>query len=231
MNTSDKAHKLLSLAEQWERDAVGCRRDGYIDAAVVKEECAQRIRQTLGIRAIAEVLEVEQRARKLLEAECGRPLPLDIPVCAAISVVKAALSQPAPSAPVEVDYAKRLATSLWQRHYREDVPQWEPLDDLPGLLSQIDNMVSGLTRAPVGVGAPGSHAWMAEVCRAAALSLAAHGVWNDQLSKVADWIAQQSAAVECDCPAGRIDHASWCAVSKAQDAAIAAQPGGSDNDH
>lgn len=42
-----------------------------------------------------------------------------------------------------------------------------------------------------GVGAPGSHAWMAEVCRAAALSLAAHGVCNDQLLKVADWIAQQ----------------------------------------
>src|SRR5690606_29969659 len=48
--------------------------------------------------------------------------------------------------------------------------------------------------APVGVDAPGSHAWMAEVCRAAALSLAAHGVRNDQLSKVADWIAQQPAA-------------------------------------
>src|SRR5690606_39014631 len=50
--------------------------------------------------------------------------------------------------------------------------------------------------APVGVDAPGSHAWMAEVCRAAALSLAAHGVRNDQLSKVADWIAQQPAAVD-----------------------------------
>ena len=50
--------------------------------------------------------------------------------------------------------------------------------------------------APVGVDAPGSHAWMAEVCRAAALSLAAHGVRNDQLSKVADWIAQQPVAVD-----------------------------------
>lgn len=50
--------------------------------------------------------------------------------------------------------------------------------------------------APVGVDAPGSRAWMAEVCRAAALSLAAHGVRNDQLSKVADWIAQQPAAVD-----------------------------------
>src|SRR5690606_9918525 len=56
--------------------------------------------------------------------------------------------QPAPpSAPVGVGYAKRLATSLWQQHYREDAPQWEPCEDLMGLLSQIDNMVSGLTRA------------------------------------------------------------------------------------
>jgi hypothetical protein len=52
--------------------------------------------------------------------------------------------------------------------------------------------------APVGVDAPGSRAWMAEVCRAAALSLAAHGVRNDQLSKVADWITQQPAAVAVD---------------------------------
>lgn len=34
---------------------------------------------------------VEQRARELLEAECGRPLPLDVPVCAAHSAVVAAL--------------------------------------------------------------------------------------------------------------------------------------------
>src|SRR5690606_12633757 len=31
---------LVTLAEQWERDAGGCRRDGYMDAAVVKENCA-----------------------------------------------------------------------------------------------------------------------------------------------------------------------------------------------
>lgn len=48
--------RLVALAEQMERDAAGCRRDGYTDAAVVKEDCAQRIRQTLGISAIAEAL-------------------------------------------------------------------------------------------------------------------------------------------------------------------------------
>ena len=39
--------------------------------------------------------EAEQRARELLEAECGRPLPLDVPVCAAHSAVVAALPRPA----------------------------------------------------------------------------------------------------------------------------------------
>jgi hypothetical protein len=50
---------LVALAEQMERDADVCRRDGYIDAAVVKEDCAQRIRQTLGISAIAGALAAE----------------------------------------------------------------------------------------------------------------------------------------------------------------------------
>ncbi len=36
--------ELLALAEQWERDAVGCDRDGYADAAIVKRECACRLR-------------------------------------------------------------------------------------------------------------------------------------------------------------------------------------------
>lgn len=59
----------------------------------------------------------------------------------------------------EVEYARRLAVDLWQRHYREVAPEWEPFRDLAGLLSQIDNMASGLCRfdstappsAPVGV--------------------------------------------------------------------------------
>jgi hypothetical protein len=50
---------LVTLAEQWERDAGGCRRDGYMDAAVVKEDCAFRLRQALGISAIAEALAAE----------------------------------------------------------------------------------------------------------------------------------------------------------------------------
>lgn len=45
------------------------------------------------------------------------------------------------------DYAKRLATSLWGKHYKEAAPLWEVCEDLMGVLTQIDNMVSGLTSA------------------------------------------------------------------------------------
>lgn len=42
--------------------------------------------------------------------------------------------------------AKELATSIWSAHYREDSPNWEPFDNLAYVLSQISNMVSGMTR-------------------------------------------------------------------------------------
>ncbi|MDN7458154.1 hypothetical protein [Burkholderia cenocepacia] len=45
-------------------------------------------------------------------------------------------------------YAQRLATSLWQQHWRDTAPQWKVLDDTLGVLTQIDNMVCGLRRAP-----------------------------------------------------------------------------------
>lgn len=45
---------------------------------------------------------------------------------------------------VATDYAKRLAVSLWDKHYREHAPNWKPLDDLYGILTQIDNMICGL---------------------------------------------------------------------------------------
>jgi hypothetical protein len=43
--------------------------------------------------------------------------------------------------------AKELAVCLWRKHYQEDAPNWEPLDTLSGVLSQIDNMSTGLQRA------------------------------------------------------------------------------------
>ena len=46
----------------------------------------------------------------------------------------------------EYKYAKNLATYLWKTHYKTDAPKWEPCDDLMGVLTQIDNMIVGLTR-------------------------------------------------------------------------------------
>lgn len=41
-------------------------------------------------------------------------------------------------------YATRLAVAIWRKHYRQIAPQWKPLDDLIGVLSQIDNMTAGM---------------------------------------------------------------------------------------
>ena len=45
-------------------------------------------------------------------------------------------------------YAERLAEAIWQKHYKSTAPQWKPLDDLLGVLTQIDNMTAGLTTPP-----------------------------------------------------------------------------------
>ncbi len=42
-------------------------------------------------------------------------------------------------------YARRLAVAIWEQHYKDVAPQWSPLDDLMGVLTQIDNMTAGLT--------------------------------------------------------------------------------------
>jgi hypothetical protein len=47
----------------------------------------------------------------------------------------------------EYDYAKRLATWLWVQRYKQAAPEWEPFDDLYGVLSQIDNMLAGVIRS------------------------------------------------------------------------------------
>lgn len=48
-------------------------------------------------------------------------------------------------------YAERLATVLWEKHWKADSPQWRPLSgDLIGILTQIDNMTAGLVRASKG---------------------------------------------------------------------------------
>lgn len=46
-------------------------------------------------------------------------------------------------------YAERLAVALWEKHYKTEADQWRPLSgDLIGILTQIDNMTTGLARVP-----------------------------------------------------------------------------------
>ena len=60
---------------------------------------------------------------------------------AAINALRDRLAQPD-----AYGYASRLAVAIWEQHYKDVAPQWKPLDDLMGVLTQIDNMTSGLTR-------------------------------------------------------------------------------------
>ena len=61
----------------------------------------------------------------------------------AMTALRAALAQQAE--PEAYGYASRLAVAIWEKHYKDIAPQWKPLDDLMGVLTQIDNMTSGLT--------------------------------------------------------------------------------------
>lgn len=55
--------------------------------------------------------------------------------------------QPEPRAEgTALGYAQRLATGLWEKHWRDSAPQWKVLDDTLGVLTQIDNMVCDLQR-------------------------------------------------------------------------------------
>src|SRR5688500_7122938 len=54
-------------------------------------------------------------------------------------------------APAEEDalgYATRLVKIMAEKHYPDGSPDWKPLPDVVGILTQIDNMVSGMVRAP-----------------------------------------------------------------------------------
>ena len=44
------------------------------------------------------------------------------------------------------EYAKEIAIHLWEEFYKKESPEWQPLDDLMGVLTQIDNMTVGLKR-------------------------------------------------------------------------------------
>ena len=40
--------------------------------------------------------------------------------------------------------AKGLATSIWKTEFSDGAPHWQPLPDLRGIISQIDNMYAGV---------------------------------------------------------------------------------------
>lgn len=61
-----------------------------------------------------------------------------------------ALSRASEGAPMDADclgYATRLLVSLMEKHYPDRSPEWAPLPDLYGVLTQIDNLSTGLSRA------------------------------------------------------------------------------------
>ena len=69
----------------------------------------------------------------------------------AVEIALEAMAQPEQE-PVDCyGYAARLATSIWKQHYQKTAPQWQVLDDLIGVLTQIDNMAAGLISTPLPV--------------------------------------------------------------------------------
>ena len=62
----------------------------------------------------------------------------------AMESFRAALAQQAE--PDAYGYASRLAVAIWEKHYKDTAPHWKPLDDLVGVLTQIDNMAAGMAR-------------------------------------------------------------------------------------
>lgn len=68
---------------------------------------------------------------------------------------------------------RNLALAIWRDNYKADSPNFEVLPDAPGILSQIDNMVCGMSRAAklqAQCAAPNERArfeaWMREECGA-----------------------------------------------------------------
>ncbi|HEX7072953.1 MAG TPA: hypothetical protein VF226_02850 [Hyphomicrobiaceae bacterium] len=63
----------------------------------------------------------------------------------ALSALTAGKPEQVPSD--EHRYAERLLIALMEKHYPDRSPEWAPLPDLMGILTQIDNLTTGLVRA------------------------------------------------------------------------------------
>jgi len=90
----------------------------------------------------------DEALRMALEAleKSARNWPSDS-VIEAITAIKQALEAPVQE-PDAYGYAKRLAEAIWKAHYKVTAPNWMPLNTVLGVLTQIDNMTSGLTTPP-----------------------------------------------------------------------------------
>jgi len=91
-----------------------------------------------------------EEAQQVLDAmlKFGKPIADQIDeevYYAAAETLRARLSAPEPDA--AYGYASRLAEAIYQKHYRQDSPEWKPLDDTLGVLTQIDNMTCRLVKA------------------------------------------------------------------------------------
>ena len=101
--------------------------------------------------ALKQALEVIEAIHTVGDVECVVTPNGTIYLRPAIADIKEALTQPEQE-PVDCyGYAARLATSIWKQHYQKTAPQWQVLDDLIGVLTQIDNMAAGLISAPLPV--------------------------------------------------------------------------------
>jgi hypothetical protein len=67
--------------------------------------------------------------------------------CATAVRTLAALSSVEAGAGEALKYATNLLQTIAEKHYPDRVPEWKPLPELIGVLTQIDNLTSGMTRA------------------------------------------------------------------------------------
>jgi hypothetical protein len=65
-------------------------------------------------------------------------------VRAVLAQIKSISPRREPEQEPAYSYAKQLSEAIWSKHYKDIAPHWKPLDDLIGVLTQIDNMTAGL---------------------------------------------------------------------------------------
>jgi hypothetical protein len=129
------------------REALEALRHADIDLSMLLSEIANDEMRA----SVRKTLDMIDRARKALSAAPGEPCavkPLEwVETHRNRSDEEPVPPQPAAGWDEAAGYAERLAVTLWEKHYKNDAPQWKPLSgDLIGLLTQIDNMTSALRR-------------------------------------------------------------------------------------